>query len=206
MTKPEETVSITIILPAGRLPLDIMDKARQLAVRYGLGIYLSTMQNLRLLEVPKTLVDEVTAPLAALGATFKAPGKFPIPRVCVGKPHCRLGTIDTKKLSDAILEHFADRETVKAKIKIAISACALCCSGTRLSDIGIVAVRDGFEVYAGGKGGASPKVGIRVKKKAAEQEIMETIATLLDFHDRKTGAKQRMYRLLSDPEFPFPEV
>ena len=183
-----------------------MEKAHDLASRYDLDIYLSTLQNLRLLNVPLTVATEVKETLAALGADFKAPGKFPIPRVCVGMPHCNLGLIDTKELSEKILAGFAARDKTKAKLKIAISACILSCSGTRTSDIGIVAGRNGYDVYAGGKGGAAPKIGRRIKKEVDEDEMLKTIAVLIDFHDSKTVSKQRMIKLLDDPDFPFQEI
>lgn len=206
MSSPEEKVSITVLLPAGRLPLDLMQKAHDLAARYDLDIYLSTLQNLRLLNVPQSAAAEIKEALALLGADFKASGKFPIPRVCVGKPHCNLGLIDTGELSGKILARFANREMTKAKLKIAISACILSCSGTRTSDIGIVAGRNGYDIYAGGKGGPSPRVGRRIKKEVSEEEMLATVETLIAFHDSKTGSKQRMIKLLDDADFPFAEV
>jgi sulfite reductase beta subunit-like hemoprotein len=201
-----ETEHLTVLLPAGRLPLDIMNEVHHLAIRYGLEIYLTTLQNLRLLNVPKTVAAEIRERLAALGADFKAPGRFPIPRACVGGPHCNLGLIDTKTVSARILARFADRDQTKAKLKIALSGCVLSCSGTRTSDIGIVATRNGYDVFAGGKGGPAPKIGRRIKKDVTEEEMLAVIATLIDFHDRKTGTKQRMAKLLQDPDFPFAAV
>lgn len=206
MTESKEKTSITVLLPAGRLPLAIMAKAHDFAVRYGLEIYLSTLQNLRLNNVPVELVTEIKAELAALGADFKGPGKFPIPRVCVGSPHCNLGLIDTTAVSAAILARFAGRDKTKAKLKIALSGCVLSCSGTKTSDIGINAGRKGYDIYVGGKGGAHPHLGRRIKKEVSEAEMLEVIASLIDFHDRKTQTKQRLGKLLDDPEFPFAEV
>ncbi len=206
MSSSEEKASVTILLPAGRLPLDIMLKVHDLATRYDLEIYFSTLQNLRLLNVPQSAVAEVKAALAALGAGFKAPGKFPIPRICVGKPHCNLGLIDTRGLSEKILARFAGRDMTKAKLKIAIAACMLSCPGTKISDIGIIAGRNGYDVFAGGKGGSAPRIGRRIKKEVGEDEVLQTIETLIAFHDSKTGTKQRMIKLLDDPDFPFPEV
>jgi len=156
--------------------------------------------------VPKTATTEIRARLAALGAEFKAPGRFPIPRACVGGPHCNLGLIDTKAVSARILARFADRGHTKAKLKLALSGCILSCSGTRTSDIGIVATRNGYDVYAGGKGGPAPKIGRRIKKEVTEAEMLAAIETLIDFHDRKTGTKQRMAKLLGDPDFPLPSL
>jgi sulfite reductase beta subunit-like hemoprotein len=186
-------MNITVLLPAGRLPLAIMDKARELAERYQLGVYLSTTQNLRLINVPEEAAD------AVLGAQFKGPGKFPLPRVCVGMPHCNLGIIDTEKLSDAILARFKDKTVTKPKFKIAVSGCNLCCSGVMTTDIGVMATRAGFEVYAGGKGGPYPKVGRRILRKATEDEVLESIEKLVNFHDAHT------VKMLDHPDFPYPQ-
>lgn len=199
-------ISLTILLPSGRLPLDIMAKAQELAQRFDLGIYCSLSQNIRLLDVPGDAVDTIRTELAELGAQFKGPGKFPLPRICVGKDHCSLGIVDTAELSDMILAQFAGRKQTKAKFKIAISGCPLHCSAPKETDIGIVATRKGYEVYAGGKGGPFPKIGRRIKREASSQEVLEIIATLVDFHHEKTGSKQRISKLLKDSDFPFAEV
>lgn len=202
----EKNVSITVLLPAGRLPLDIMETVHRLASQHSFGVYLSLLQNLRLVDVPENVAEEVKQELAKLGAEFKEPGKFPIPRGCVGKGHCNLGLIDPGDLSRKILDTFGGRAKTKAKFKIAIAACTLCCSGVKSTDIGIMATREGYEIFVGGKGGPFPKIGVRIEKKADEQRVLEVIAELVNFHDLKTVTKQRMHKLLGDPEFPFKVV
>lgn len=199
-------VSITVLLPAGILPLDIMAAAHRLAGAHGLTVYLSNAQNLRLMNVPEEQAEQIKAELAALGADFKGPGKFPLPRVCIGKDHCNLGVIDTAALSARIQGRFGSRAHTKAKFKIAIAGCGMSCTDAKMTDIGIIATRDGFEVYAGGKGGTFPKVGRRIVRNGDEETVLETIGTLVDFHDRKTEKKQRMFKLLADAEFPCAEV
>ncbi len=202
----EKTKSVTVLLPAGRLPLDIMAHIHDFAKKYELGVYCSTMQNIRILEVPESKVAEIQELLLPLGAQFKGPGKFPLPRVCVGKPHCNLGQIDIVGLNDAIMARFGDRQNVKAKYKIALSACPLSCSGAKTTDIGVVATKKGFELFVGGRGGPFPKVGRRIMREASEEQIIDAIGVLADFHALKTEKKQRMYKLLDDPGFPFTEV
>jgi dissimilatory sulfite reductase (desulfoviridin) alpha/beta subunit len=199
-------MNITLLLPAGRLPLEIMAKALEVAEKYHLGVYLSTTQNLRLLNVPEEAMDAVKAELAPLGVQFKGPGKFPLPRVCVGAPHCNLAVIDTERLSAAITARFKDKAMTKPKFKIAVSGCPLACSGVLTTDIGVMATRAGYEVYAGGKGGPYPKVGRRILRKATEEEVLEVIEKLVNFHDAHTVKKQRIYKLLDHPDFPFPEA
>jgi len=204
-TAPHEK-SLTLMLPAGRLPLQLMAKAQEVAERYGLGIYLSTAQNLRLTGVRDEDVDAVKNELAPLGAVFKAPGKFPLPKVCVGKPSCNMGVIDPADLSARILERFGDRANVKPKFKIAISGCILSCSGALLVDIGVIATRNGYDLYVGGKGGPYPKMGRRILRDVGETEILDAIGKLVDFHDAKTAKKQRMVKLIDEPDFPFAGV
>ena len=204
--KNEFKKSITVLIPAGMVPIELLSKVEELARKYNLGIYLSTAQNLRLLNVRDEDEQEIKDSLLKLGVTLKGPGKFPVPRICIGSSYCKLGMVDTAELSKKILEKFNNRTDVKPKFKIAISACPASCSNALLTDIGVRAVKSGFEVYAGGKGGPHPKVGRRIAVGVDENKVLAIIEALVDFHDRKTGKKQRFAKLIDDPEFPFAEV
>ncbi len=204
--KITDKTNITILLPAGRLPLDIMEESHRLAAEFGFEFYLSTTQNLRLINVPQSASETVKEKLGALGAEFKGPGKFPIPRLCVGKPHCNLGIIDTEAVCMKILERFGKRKKVKGKLKIAVAGCAMCCSAPKNTDIGFFATRDGYEVYVGGKGGAFPRLGRRIARKASQKKVLDIISTLFNYHDRKTIKKQRLIKLLGEDDFPFDEL
>ena len=69
-----------------------------------------------------------------------------------------------------------------------------------------MATKKGFDLFVGGKGGPNPKVGRRVLRNLSEEEVVDAVETLVEFHDKKTGKKQRMVKLIDDPEFPFPET
>lgn len=195
--------SLTLLLPAGRLPLPLMAKVQDVAKRFGLGVYFSTAQNLRLLGIKDEDLDAVKAELAPEGANFKVPGKFPKPKVCIGKPSCNMGVVDPADLSARILEQYGARTGVKPKFKIAISACILNCSGALLADIGVVATRNGYDLYVGGKGGPYPKAGRRILRDVGEESIVDAIGKLVDFHAAKTPKKQRLVKLIDDADFPF---
>ena len=206
MTNTIALTRLTILLPAGRLPLAIMDKANDLAKKYHLEIYLSTAQNLRLMGIREEDLPAIRGELAALGAQFKGPGKFPIPRVCIGVRDCSFGVGDPERISALILEKFKGREKTKQKFKIAISGCTLGCPGVLTTDIGIMATRKGFDLYVGGKGGPNPKIGRRVLRDLDEQGVMAAVAELVDFHDAHTETKQRMVKLIDHPDFPYKEA
>ena len=200
-----EVKSLTVLLPGGVLPPALLRAVNDLAGKYRFRMYLSTAQNLRLMGIAPDDFDAIKAALTACGAEFKGPGKFPLPKICVGQESCNLGLVDTFRISRIILERFKDRKNVKPKFKIAVSGCPAACSGPLLADIGIVATRTGFDMYVGGKGGPVPKVGRRVVRGTDEAGLLDSIERLVDFHDVKTAKKQRFYKLLDDPEFPFRE-
>ncbi len=198
--------SLTILIPEGVVAAPILKTVAGLTERYHLGLYLSTAQNLRLLDIKDEDEEAIRAALTATGAELKGPGKFPLPKICVGGTYCNLGLVDTMALSRRILAAYQGQMPVKPKFKIAISACPAACSDALLADIGIRATKAGYEVYAGGKGGPFPKVGRRIAKGADEATVVEMVGQLAAFHARKTEKKQRLTKLLDDPEFPFPEV
>ncbi len=202
----EKTMSVTVLLPAGRLPLEVMDLIYGFAKKYDLGLYCSLAQNIRLLVVPESKVAEIKDLLSPLGIDFKGPGKFPLPRLCIGKPHCNFGLVDIEGLNTAILARYGDRKKVKGKFKISLSACPLGCSGVKTTDIAVLATKIGYELFVGGRGGPFPKIGRRYMQGASEEQILDAIGVLVDFHDLKTKSKQRMYKLLDDPEFPLAEL
>lgn len=206
MANTFETSRLTILCPAGRLPLPLMNKANELARKYGLEIYLSTAQNMRLMGIREEDLPDIKGQLAALGADFKGPGKFPLPRVCVGKKDCSMGIGDPEELSAKILARFKGRPKTKQKFKIAISGCTLGCSGVLTTDIGIMATRKGYDVYVGGKGGPYPKVGRRVLRDVDEEKVLDVVGELVDFHDAHTETKQRMVKLIDHPDFPYKEA
>jgi len=196
------TKHVTIVVPGGLLTAGNMTVISEIAAKYRLSYYLTTAQNLRLLGASEGNLNEIKDLLVSRGFTLKGPGRFPKPKVCVGMPHCNLGLADTFALSDKILARYGQRTEVKPKFKIAVSGCPACCGGSMLADIGIIATRKGFDVYAGGKGGPLPRTGKRIARGLTDDQVVELVGRLADFHAANTPKKQRMFKLLDKKGFP----
>ena len=208
MTKEAKAIkkSLTILIPEGVVSNSILNTVTELVSQYHLGLYLSTVQNMRLLDIREEDEPKIRDTLTGVGAELKGPGKFPKPKICVGNQYCNLGLIDSMALSRKIRAAFKDTGAVKPKFKISISACPASCSDAQLADIGIKANRAGLEVYVGGKGGPFPKAGRRIAKGVDEGAVLAIIERLVAFHAEKTEKKQRFAKLMEEPDFPFPEV
>lgn len=199
----EHSKHVTILLSGGLIYPERMKVINDVAEEYNLTLYVTTAQNLRLLGATDENLDTIRNVLLDLGLKLKAPGIFPLPKVCVGAPYCNLGLVDTFSLSDKILARYGDRTKVKPKYKISISGCPASCGGSKLADIGIVATRNGFDLYVGGKGGPLPKIGKKVAQGLSEGEIVDAVGKLADFHAAKTPKKLRMFKLIDEQDFPF---
>ena len=202
----EKTVSLTILRTAGLVEPGFFQAVAEVVRRYNLTVYLSTAQNIRLLDVRESDRDAIMKELAAKGARFKGTVKFPLARVCVSRPHCKLGKFDTFALARRISEHFEGWEKIKPKIKIAISGCTAACSGPLTTDIGIVGTPVGLDVYAGGKLGALPKVGRRILRRADQDRVIAVIEELVTYHYNQPGKKLRMFKLINNEDFPYPHA
>jgi len=208
MSKSEQMLkkSLTLLIREGLVPSAVLKTLGELAEQYALQIYLSTAQNLRILDVKAEDEEAIKKALLEVGAEFKGPGKFPSARVCVGLGYCTLGITDTFALSKIISEKFGARTDVKPKFKIAISGCPACCANSMNTDIGIKATKVGYDLYVGGKGGTSPRSGKRIAKGVGEAQLLEIIEKVVDFHESNTVKKQRFAKLIDLPDFPYPAV
>ena len=202
-TESEKAKSLTIFLPGGVLPPALARTAAEVAEEFGCGLYLTTVQNLRLVDVPAEVAAEVERRLVAAGADVKKPGCFPKLKICVGRPHCNLAKADSQELARLLHERYGGRQGIKPKIKLAFAACPASCSNATLADIGIVATRKGYDLYVGGKGGGRPLVGRRVLQGVDAAAILDAVGRLVDYHQEKTGKKQRMCKLIHEDDFPY---
>lgn len=198
-----EPEKLTILLPGGALPAEVLAKVNELRAAVSFDLYLTTAQNLRLYNIRAADLENIKGALLPLGVRFKGPGLFPLPRICIGQRSCNLGQIDTMAFSARILARFGAMTGVKPKFKIAIAGCPAACSNPILTDIGIIATRQGFDLYLGGKGGPQPRLAKRVMRQADEEQVLKFIEEVVAYHNNCPAKKQRFTKLLEDPQFPY---
>jgi NAD(P)H-nitrite reductase large subunit len=194
---------LTVLAHGGLVTPAAMQGLVDIARRYELTFYCTTAQNLRLLGASEENIEAVKQAVLDLGLQLKTSGRFPVPKVCVGSPYCKLGLVDTFALADRIAARYGGWTGLKPKIKIALAGCPASCSGALLADIGIVATRKGYDLYVGGKAGPLPRKGIRVARALSEDEVLDAVGRLVEYHTAHTQKKQRMFKLLEEPDFPF---
>ncbi|WP_255668341.1 nitrite reductase large subunit NirB [Brevibacillus daliensis] len=106
-------------------------------------------------------------------------------KTCVGKLHCRYGTVDSVNTGIAIERKF-ERIDFPAKFKMAVNGCPRSCAEACTKDIGIVGNDGGWEIYVGGNGGIKPRMADLLCKVKTDEELMEVCGAFMQMY-RESG-------------------
>lgn len=116
-------------------------------------------------------------------------------QACPGKKWCRYGQADSFALGRK-LEQLSFDEPFTAKVKVAVSACRMCCTEPYLRDVGIYASKSGWTLVFGGNGGGRPRIGDVVAKKLNDDEVLELVKKCLTIYQQKAKPTSRSARFM----------
>lgn len=116
-------------------------------------------------------------------------------RCCPDPDQCKYSITSSKALG-RILSHLTFSKPFPHKVKIAISACSMCCTEPFVRDVGIVANRKGWKIFFGGNGGGKPRIADLVATNLNEEEVVTVVEKLLHFYTDNAKSKQRTARFV----------
>lgn len=116
-------------------------------------------------------------------------------QACPGKKWCRYGQADSIALGQK-LEKLSFDQPFTAKVKVAISACRMCCTEPYLRDVGIYASKSGWTLVFGGNGGGRPRIGDVVAKKLSDDEVLELVKKCLTIYQKEARPTSRSARFM----------
>ncbi|MFE9553078.1 nitrite reductase large subunit NirB [Streptomyces sp. NPDC006703] len=109
---------------------------------------------------------------------------------CVGQTWCRYGVQDSVRMAiDLELRYRGLRSP--HKLKSAVSGCARECAEARSKDFGVIATANGWNLYVGGNGGASPRHADLLAQDLSDEELVRLIDRFLMFYIRTADRLER---------------
>ncbi|MBK3633626.1 nitrite reductase large subunit [Streptomyces sp. MBT97] len=109
---------------------------------------------------------------------------------CVGQTWCRYGVQDSVRMAiDLELRYRGLRSP--HKLKSAVSGCARECAEAQSKDFGIIATSNGWNLYVGGNGGATPRHADLLAQDLGDTELMRLIDRFLMFYIRTADRLER---------------
>ncbi len=116
-------------------------------------------------------------------------------QACPGKKWCRYGQTDSFALGRK-LEQLSFDKPFTAKVKVAISACRMCCTEPYLRDVGVYASKSGWTLVFGGNGGGRPRIGDVIAKKLSDDEVLELVKKCLTIYQQQSRPTIRSARFM----------
>ncbi|MFH9548609.1 nitrite reductase large subunit NirB [Streptomyces sp. NPDC051445] len=109
---------------------------------------------------------------------------------CVGQTWCRYGVQDSVRMAiDLELRYRGLRSP--HKLKSAVSGCARECAEAQSKDFGIIATSNGWNLYVGGNGGATPRHADLLAQDLTDTELVRLIDRFLMFYIRTADRLER---------------
>ncbi|MEU7578883.1 nitrite reductase large subunit NirB [Streptomyces sp. NPDC041068] len=109
---------------------------------------------------------------------------------CVGQTWCRYGVQDSVRMAiDLELRYRGLR--APHKLKSAVSGCARECAEAQSKDFGVIATSNGWNLYVGGNGGATPRHADLLAQDLSDAELVRLIDRFLMFYIRTADRLER---------------
>jgi len=124
--------------------------------------------------------------------TFSVAGLCVRPvKICAGGFICGNNLQDSFSLGFKLDEIFSGRR-LPFKMIISVSGCARSCSEPRVRDIGIVASRQGYSIFAGGAAGAKPRIGIKLIDDLSGSSVIDIIERIISLYEKRARTCERL--------------
>jgi len=88
-------------------------------------------------------------------------------------------------------------KAVPFTLKVAYTGCPIGCGEPMLSDIGIMKIRNHYNLYVGGNPkGKDAKVGILLKENLTPEELYETVETMIAIYSQKGKKRETFHKFM----------
>lgn len=203
---------VGIPIPRGRLSGDDMIAIADLAEKYCdhpvRQINATIKQNLLLLNIPQTRVQDLKKELADLGLPADAPLIRRQLISCTGTQFCNLAVVETKERARSILAYLEANVPMSQEVFVSVTGCPNSCAQYQIADIGLQGVlynwkgQKGVEHYhmlVGGKLGIDPQLARVIcregdrKIKVPADLVHHAIANLIRAYQAEKQAEEKFH-------------
>ncbi|MEU3604780.1 nitrite reductase large subunit NirB [Streptomyces sp. NPDC035033] len=109
---------------------------------------------------------------------------------CVGQTWCRYGVQDSVKMAIQLELRYRGLRAPH-KLKSAVSGCTRECAEAQSKDFGVIATANGWNLYVGGNGGATPRHADLLAQDLSDAELVRLIDRFLMFYIRTADRLER---------------
>lgn len=189
------TYSVVPRIAGGEITPQKLGVIAAVAEQYGLYTKITGGQRIdmfgarleQLPEIWKLLVDAGFESGQAYGKSLRTV------KSCVGSTWCRFGVQDSVAMAIRLELRYRGLRSPH-KLKMGVSGCARECAEARGKDVGVIATADGWNLYVGGNGGATPAHAQLLAKDLDDETLIRYIDRYFMYYIRTADRLQRTAR------------
>lgn len=114
---------------------------------------------------------------------------------CPGPDWCKFGIRDSLSLGKK-LEELSMEKPFKAKVKVGVAGCRMCCTEPYVRDLGIFASKKGWTLVFGGNGGNNARIGDIVAEGLDDEEVLALAKKCLTVYQEEANPHSRTARFM----------
>ncbi|MCB5164830.1 nitrite reductase large subunit NirB [Streptomyces bambusae] len=184
--------SVVPRIPGGEITPDRLIVIGEVARDFGLYTKITGGQRIDLFGARVDQLPQIWARLVDAGfESGHAYGKaLRTVKSCVGQTWCRYGVQDSVRMAIGLELRYRGLRAPH-KLKSAVSGCARECAEAQSKDFGVIATANGWNLYVGGNGGATPRHADLLAQDLSDAELVRLIDRFLMFYIRTADRLER---------------
>ena len=172
--------AITPRIPGGFIQPEQLQKYIDVANEFGAVLKLTGSQRIMITNLKAEDVDKAWEMLG-MEPAYTVSNRVRSVKICPGTTFCKRAKQDSVHLGMQIERKYLSLE-MPSKMKIGVSGCPNSCTESRMKDVGVIGTVDGWNVYAGGSGGAHPRIGDLIAEVTTEKEALALVDRIIAYY------------------------
>ncbi len=198
--RDKETYAVAPHIPCGVVSPATLRKIADVAEKYNAAaLKLTGAARIAIVGLREEQIDDVWRDLdmtagAGTGLCVRSI------KACPGTTFCKRGMLDSLSMGMKLDAKYHGLE-LPGKLKMGVSGCPNQCAETCIKDIGLVGMKSGWRLFAGGNGGARPRLSQELTRDLSDDEAMAMIDKILGIYKEKGTQKQRLGSFIESTGF-----
>ena len=198
--RDKRTYAIAPHVPCGVIQPEQLRRLADVAEKYGAqAMKITSAARIALVGIEEKDVDAVwkelgMSPGFAVGLCVRSV------KACPGTTFCKKGKQDSLGMGMKFDGKYHGVE-LPGKCKIGVSGCTNQCAETCIKDIGLVGMKDGWKVFAGGHGGGRARLAQEIARDLDDSQAMEMVDKIIEFYKANAKKHQRIGAMIDKMGF-----
>jgi NAD(P)H-nitrite reductase large subunit len=198
--RDKKTYAVAPHIPCGVVKPETLRKLADVSEKYGAqALKITSAARIAVVGIEEEDVDAVWSELSmspgfAVGLCVRSV------KACPGTTFCKRGMQDSLGVGLKLDGKYHGRE-LPGKFKMGVSGCPNQCAETCIKDVGLVGMKNGWRVLAGGNGGGKPRLSQELARDLTTEEALELVDKVIDYYQANAKPHQRLGAMIEKMGF-----